>query len=573
MSPDEKDFSNPAGQGESFDDIIDAEAVDASDSDYQDEGEYSGDDADNGFGDDDSAFGEDDGGRESGRDMKKFLVPGLILGVAVIAGAFMVMGGGKKAGMNNAQPDASWEQQAGAVPADMSNADGGLPQPAVNVNQADGSMQPPAIPGAVPDASANGGMMAGATLPPGGMNPDGTLPVPGAMDPNGMNAGGAPNAVVDPNAPVMSPNANPNMPADASAQPMPGVPPVTGGVEPPQMGSATAQPAPADQQVAAVVPAQPVPVDSNSPGYSRDTSAIFEMPPDAQPPVPASSPAEAAVIQAVPAQPTPVPGAMPAIPGAAPAPASAAGAASAPVDPSQSPTQPDRYYDGMTNLPNPALSATVGPRKVDPVLEPASKFVVVEKTRDANDSEALLVSASRALKLGRYDAAVDMFESLYKTNRRDPRVLMGMAVAYQHVGREDSAIKSYEELLDVDQNNADALVNMLGLLRKQYPEVALRRLMNLYSKYPNNAGIAAQIGVTQGGLGETDDALRYLNIASSIEPHNAQHMFNMAVVLDRAGRKSEAITYYQRALETDAVYGGSRSVPRDQIYDRLSALH
>ena len=46
----------------------------------------------------------------------------------------------------------------------------------------------------------------------------------------------------------------------------------------------------------------------------------------------------------------------------------------------------------------------------------------------------------------------------------------------------------------------------------------------------------------------------------------------MAVVADRAGAQKRAIDYYERALELDATYGGSRTVPRDSIYDRLSKL-
>lgn len=223
----------------------------------------------------------------------------------------------------------------------------------------------------------------------------------------------------------------------------------------------------------------------------------------------------------------------------------------------------DVYYDSET---------TAQKQKTEPVKSVAAEHVSVEKRSDASDTESQIVAAGRALKLGRYESAAEMYDSLYKINPRDPRILMGRAVSLQKVGRTETAMRVYDELLVVDPGNSDALINMLGLLRGQYPEVALRRLLDLYNKYPGNASIAAQIGVTQADLGHRQDALRYLGIASSVEPQNAQHLFNMAVIFDRAGEKVQAIKYYEQALEVDVVHGGGRSVPREQIYDRLATL-
>ena len=239
----------------------------------------------------------------------------------------------------------------------------------------------------------------------------------------------------------------------------------------------------------------------------------------------------------------------------------------APVAPGE-----DNYFDSKMTVPTNQAAKDTGPRKVDPVMEPGSKFVVVNKTYNAQSQESLMISANRALKLGRYEAAIEMYDSLYSRNPKDPAILLGRAVSYQKAGRADSALKIYDELLAVDKGNENALLNMLGLLREQYPEVALRRLMNLHEQYPGNAGIAAQIGLTEADLRHYGEALRYLGMAASIEPRNAQHLFNMGIVADRKGDKAQAIKFYEQALEADAVYGGGRSVPREQIYDRLSAL-
>ncbi|AGH98280.1 tetratricopeptide repeat protein [Micavibrio aeruginosavorus] len=232
----------------------------------------------------------------------------------------------------------------------------------------------------------------------------------------------------------------------------------------------------------------------------------------------------------------------------------------------------DVYYDSAPGVPTGPLSNTVGPRKVDPTMEPASTMVIVQKDYGSGEQEAMVVAAGRALDLGRYESALEMYDTLYKKNKSDIRILMGRAVAQQNVGYRELAIQSYEEVLKADPKNADAVINMMGILRDEYPSVALRRLLDLKERHPANSGLMAQIGMTYAAMGQTQDAVRSLNMAASMDPRNASHLYNLAILFDRAGDSSNAMKYYEQALETDAVYGGGRSIPRDQVYDRLSTL-
>lgn len=214
----------------------------------------------------------------------------------------------------------------------------------------------------------------------------------------------------------------------------------------------------------------------------------------------------------------------------------------------------------------------VGPRSVDPKVEPGSRYIVARRTAEKEDQESLLVAASRALHLGRYDSALEMYDRLYDRNKRDVRILMGRAIAQQNLGLTESAIRSYEMALEIDPRNASAMLNMLGLIRAQYPEVALRRLLDLHRDYPQHPGVAAQIGVTEADLGNTEESLRYLGMAAGLEPANPQHFYNMAVIADRVGNIRDAIRYYERALQVDTVHTQGRALPRETIHDRLSRL-
>ena len=230
------------------------------------------------------------------------------------------------------------------------------------------------------------------------------------------------------------------------------------------------------------------------------------------------------------------------------------------------------FFDAESLIPTGEMGVKSGPRKVNPSLQPGLKLIVVKKSYEAGSKKASLVAAERAMKLGRYAAALDMYNNLYQENKHDLNVVMGRAMALQKLNRDEEAVFVYEELLAQPPENINAKVNMLGLIGQRYPAVALQRLLDIREGNSYHVGVVAQIAVVQANLGRYNEALQYLGIASSMEPNNAGHIFNIAVIADKAGNKKEAIRYYEQALEVDTIYGGSRSIPRDSIFERLANL-
>lgn len=238
---------------------------------------------------------------------------------------------------------------------------------------------------------------------------------------------------------------------------------------------------------------------------------------------------------------------------------------------------PNVFYDADNIVPGSMDSkdkppVSVVPVPVSPTRNPASKIVVVKKDADAGGQGAQLVAAKRAAALGRYESALEIYNSLYVKNSRDPRILSGKATILQKMDRFDDAIATYQELLDISPENLEARINMLGLMTELYPSVAFRNLVDLNKKHPDHVGIIAQMAVASARLGDFESALKYLGMASSMEPHNAGHLFNMAVISDRAGEVDLAVQYYEKALEVDSIYGAGRSIPRTSVFERLAEL-
>lgn len=231
----------------------------------------------------------------------------------------------------------------------------------------------------------------------------------------------------------------------------------------------------------------------------------------------------------------------------------------------------DDFFDAENLVPQGEM-AKKGPVKVNPLMQPASKLVTVTKDYEQDTKTAKIVSAERAMSLGMYDSALTMFEGLAVDYPREPRVLMGKAVSLQKLGRFDEAMQTYDVLTKMDSKNVNVKVNMLGLLATRYPAVALRQLLDLHSEHSDNVGLTAQVAIAYAQSGDMTSSMKYFGIASSMEPKNAGHIYNMAIMADRSGESKDAVKYYEQALEIDAMYGSGRTVPRDAIYERLAKL-
>ncbi len=347
-------------------------------------------------------------------------------------------------------------------------------------------------------------------------------------------------------------------PADSSAQPAPPAEEAA-----PVEGAEAASPegAPPQDVLVPVPPREAPPMVAEQPAVNPDITGGMVAAPTPEPtPAPTPAPSE---------NPSPAPVAVNAQP---PAEDSAFSVPKVPAVPQVPNPDEGLFFDSESVVPTGQIATKGTIRNVSPRTEPASKYVVVSRKEAAGTQNAKLVSAQRALNLGRYDSALELYNELYAKNPKDQAVLMGRAVALQKLGRTDAAVQSYQELLDINPNNTQASVNMLGMMGQRYPAVALRRLLEIKSQNPSDVSVLAQLAIIEANTGRYDEALKYLGIASGLEPRNASHLYNLAVIADRAGEKKMAVQYYEQALEVDAIHGGSRSVPRESIFSRLAQI-
>jgi predicted AlkP superfamily phosphohydrolase/phosphomutase/Tfp pilus assembly protein PilF len=84
---------------------------------------------------------------------------------------------------------------------------------------------------------------------------------------------------------------------------------------------------------------------------------------------------------------------------------------------------------------------------------------------------------------------------------------------------------------------------------------AYRRLL---ADDPKDASLHTSLAGTLGAMGEYDEAIKHLEMATRLDPLNVEAYHNRAVILERQGRKQQAIELYRRAVKYNAQYEPSR---------------
>jgi len=209
----------------------------------------------------------------------------------------------------------------------------------------------------------------------------------------------------------------------------------------------------------------------------------------------------------------------------------------------------------------------------DAIVRPMpDSYVVVRKETDGSALAARLKQGRSALMNNNDMAALQMFNEMQQDFPRDNRVSMGRALAMQKLGQYDQALGAYEEILEKDPKNLEALTNMLGILKQQNPSLALEKLGELREAYPFNADIAAQLGVAYASMQSYAEALKYFDIADALKPGNGYVMYNRAVALDRMGQEEKAAAVYRLIVRLAAEGALKEPVPVEVIRQRLSTM-
>lgn len=128
--------------------------------------------------------------------------------------------------------------------------------------------------------------------------------------------------------------------------------------------------------------------------------------------------------------------------------------------------------------------------------------------------------------------------------------LLQRAVGLHQQGRFDDAAALYQQVLERDPHQVDAL-HLSGVMAKQRGDAgaAVALIERALAIDPRHARAHANLGAALSALGETDKALRSYEQAIALDPAYALAHSNRGNALRSLGRLDEALASYERALQ------------------------
>ena len=277
----------------------------------------------------------------------------------------------------------------------------------------------------------------------------------------------------------------------------------------------------------------------------------YAVPPaqlQARPVAAPAPPAVAAAPVATPSQPDAAPP-PPAPQAAVPAPARTAVPTIPPIQPVRPPRPKSQPSSGtltsgssaLRSESSPDLTASASPRAGE-VLAP------IAINAPTLGVDPLVEQGYQAFQRNDLVAARDAYQRALAREPTNRDALLGLAAIDVRSGQLSAAEARYLKLLEMDPRDSHAVASLISLRGQLDPVASESRLKNLIATQPESALLHFSLGNQYAQQARWSEAQAAYFKAHSVDPENADYVFNLAVSLDQLHQGKLALEFYQRAL-------------------------
>lgn len=232
----------------------------------------------------------------------------------------------------------------------------------------------------------------------------------------------------------------------------------------------------------------------------------------------------------------------------------------------------------VTNGKNRNLAINRLSPDVQSILPPEQKVerydaagISIKVQRPGLDTNFELNRAFSALNTGDTTLAAATYKNILTTEPRNEDALFGLATTYHRLGDLDRARPYYAQLLTVNPNHRAGLNNFLALVSHESPQEALAELERLEQRNPNFSPIPAQQAALLSKQGFADQAREKMLRAIELAPENLTYKYNLAVILDKQGKYTDASALYRLLIDA-AINGQKIPASLDSLQKRLNFI-
>ncbi len=133
-----------------------------------------------------------------------------------------------------------------------------------------------------------------------------------------------------------------------------------------------------------------------------------------------------------------------------------------------------------------------------------------------------------------------------------PEIHNNLGRIYLRDGEPQKALAEFEQALELDKNNAEALLNIASIHQGEgKTELAEHFVQRALAVDPNSVGALAQLAEIRRDQGQLDEAIRLFGEALAIDDSQPFLFMGAGDVLQRAGRFEQAVQAFQSVLELE----------------------
>ena len=188
------------------------------------------------------------------------------------------------------------------------------------------------------------------------------------------------------------------------------------------------------------------------------------------------------------------------------------------------------------------------------------------------DGSGPLARATAAYEAGDFKDALVLYDEVLEMTPDDRIAHQGRATVLDALGYDMDALQAWHDLLAMSPGNGVAQTRLITWVRTLPPADALTAAQDLWRVAPKEPAILSLLGETYARLGRTDQALDMHLAAQRSAPTSPLPALNAAVMLDREGRKREALSYYTRFLDLYRADPVPLTLPLETIRARVNWL-
>ena len=208
---------------------------------------------------------------------------------------------------------------------------------------------------------------------------------------------------------------------------------------------------------------------------------------------------------------------------------------------------------------------------------PAASTLAARQVRISKSvpkSNQTIESAYDALLAGQFDLAQRDYEQVLRRDPKNTDALLGLATIAAQQNQNEQAYRYYLAALETDPTDPTAQAGLVSSGGQSDPGRAESRLKSALGSQPESSALHFALGNVYARQSRWSDAQQAYFRAYSIEPDNADFIFNQAVSLDHLHKNALAAQYYRMALAAADRDGIARPVAfdRQQARNRLLEL-